>query len=136
MNWIKDNLILLMAGLIALMTVGLIVLVLNLRVVKAEKATVEAEKATLVETNATNAEAARDSARRLAELAEKHRLDLQRADFLAAELDKFKDRTQDLVDENARLRRDVAAKEPAARAYLETGMPRSLACITWPESCR
>ncbi len=136
MNWFKDNLIMLLGGATALMVVVLIVLILNLRVVKAEKAAVEAKIGPLEQAVEHNAAQARDSARRLAEVAEKHRLDLERAEFLAAELDKFKDRTQELVDENAGLRRKAAAKEPATRAYLDSGMPRSLACITWPERCQ
>lgn len=136
MNWIKDNLIMLLGGAAALLTIGLIIVLANLQTVKAEKETLQEKIGGLEDAVETNAAAAKDSAAKLTELAAKHKLDLERADYLAGELDKYKARLQEEADKNGRLRSDLRAKDAAIAAYLDAGMPRELACLTWPESCR
>lgn len=136
MSWIKDNLIMLLGGAAALLTIGLIIVLANLQTVKAEKETLQEKIGGLEDAVETNAAAAKDSAEKLNEITRQHKLDLARADYLAGEVDKFKARLQEEADKNSRLRSDLRAKDAAIAAYLDAGMPRELACLTWPESCR
>ena len=136
MNWIKDNLIMLLGGATALLTIGLIIVLANLQTVKAEKETLQEKIGGLEDAVETNAAAARDSAAKLTEIARQHKLDLARADYLAGELDRFKARLQEETAKNASLRSDLRAKDAAIATYLDAGMPRELACLTWPESCK
>lgn len=136
MNWIKDNLIMLLGGLSALLVIGLIIALAGLKVERAEKATLQEKIGGLEDAVETNAAAARDSAAKLTEITRKHKLDLARAEELAEALDGYKRRLQVESDANARLRADLRAKDAAVATYLDAGMPRELACLTWPESCR
>ena len=136
MNWIKDNLIMLLGGATALLTIGLIIVLANLHTVKAEKETLQEKIGGLEDAVETNAAAAKDSAEKLNEITRQHKLDLARADYLAGEVDKYKARLQEETAKNASLRADLRAKDAAIATYLDAGMPRELACLTWPESCK
>ena len=136
MNWIKDNLILLLGGLSALLVIGLIIALANLKTAQAEKETLQEKIGGLEDAVEANAAAAKDSAAKLTAITRQHKLDLARADYLAGEVDKFKARLQEETAANARLRADLRQKDAVVAAYLDAGMPRELACLTWPESCR
>lgn len=136
MNWIKDNLIMLLGGATALLVIGLIIVLANLKTAQAEKETLQEKIGGLEDAVETNAAAAKDSAAKLTAIARQHKLDLARADYLAGEVDKYKARLQEETDKNGRLRSDLRAKDAAIATYLDAGMPRELACLTWPGSCK
>jgi len=138
MNWIKDNLLLCLAALSALLALALIIVILYYRGAVAHKDTEIAKLngayATLRQANDSNYANLGDMTKRYNALVEQQRLDKGKAKLAADALEQKKTETAKLVAANQELRAALARGNKDVQDYLSTGMPHDLACQLWPEA--
>lgn len=138
MNWIKDNLIFILAllclagGLTLLVTV----LVYRTKVAKLEAdfSNVQADSATYQKAAETNAANVDSITKMYNQLVEKRRLETAEAKKKADELVAEKARTAQLVLDARALRARLAARDAQIDEYLNSAMPQPLACQLFPEA--
>lgn len=135
MNWLKDNLIMLLGGLAVALLIGLLVSIIMYQSQKADSSKIESQYTTLQETNKGNVKKLIDLNLEYSALVEAQRLDQQRAQDAAERLQASMLKSEAQRIENQILRERLAQKDPAVRAYLQSGVPASMACLRWPKRC-
>ena len=137
MNWLTDNLLFFLAAVVAALGVALLCTswYFKAQIAKRDAAyeKLNTQYTRLETVNVTNVQNVEALTNKYNALVNKRRLELAAAASKAQELDKLKLATAAQLDENRKLRDQLAAKDIDVKNFLTTGiMPQPLACQLWP----
>lgn len=141
MGWIKDNLIFCLAGALVLCGVTILLLMLSKAHLKTDYVSLEGKYTTLKADFSNVSDAANVNAANVKNITDLYNklvstraLEKAAAEKKAAEFEEYKAATGAALDENRRLRAELARRDVEVDRWLKSALPQPLACQLWPEA--